>query len=192
MSFTPFCFRLGAKILRRSRRRRGFICNRETRERVQTNEEKSKRRHASPRFGDIYSVQLSVTPTDDRTCVTDTCSIFTEDPFPLCFSRTTSNNKQLLPTAGLCFRAPPLLLLWGFPLSVLPHRPSPLAVLASRLVPAFMHTPDRCLSRSRHALLLSYFTVLALCFLRGLHYRHPLNASLPFVFQVFAPKSSLG
>ena len=143
-------------------------------------------------FGDIYSVQLSVTPTDERTCVTDTCSIFTEDPFPLCFSRTTSNNKQLLPTAGLCFRAPPLLLLWGFPLSVLPHRPSPLAVLASRLVPAFMHTPDRCLSRSRHALLLSYFTVLALCFLRGLHYRHPLNASLPFVFQVFAPKSSLG
>ena len=97
------------------------------------------------RFGDIYSVQLSVTPTDERTCVTDTCSIFTEDPFPLCFSRTTSNNKQLLPTAGLCFRAPPLLLLWGFPLSVLPHRPSPLAVLASRLVPAFMHTPDRCL-----------------------------------------------
>ena len=96
-------------------------------------------------FGDIYSVQLSVTPTDERTCVTDTCSIFTEDPFPLCFSRTTSNNKQLLPTAGLCFRAPPLLLLWGFPLSVLPHRPSPLAVLASRLVPAFMHTPDRCL-----------------------------------------------
>lgn len=143
-------------------------------------------------FGDIYSVQLSVTPTDERTCVTDTCSIFTEDPFPLCFSRTTSNNKQLLPTAGLCFRAPPLLLLWGFPLSVLPHRPSPLAVLASRLVPAFMHTPDRCLSRSRHALLLSYFTVLALCSLRGLHYRHPLNASLPLVFQVFAPKSSLG
>jgi hypothetical protein len=25
-------------------------------------------------FGDIYSVQLSVTPTDERTCVTDTCS----------------------------------------------------------------------------------------------------------------------
>jgi hypothetical protein len=24
-------------------------------------------------FGDIYLVQLSVTPTDDRTCVTDTC-----------------------------------------------------------------------------------------------------------------------
>ena len=143
-------------------------------------------------FGDIVLAHFSVTPTDERTCVTDTCSIFTEDPFPLCFSRTTSNNKQLLPTAGLCFRAPPLLLLWGFPLSVLPHRPSPLAVLASRLVPAFMHTPDRCLSRSRHALLLSYFTVLALCFLRGLHYRHPLNASLPFVFQVFAPKSSLG
>jgi len=24
-------------------------------------------------FGDIYSVQLSVTPADERTCVTDTC-----------------------------------------------------------------------------------------------------------------------
>ena len=34
------------------------------------------------------------TPTDERTCVTDTCSISTEDPFPLCFSRTTSNNNN--------------------------------------------------------------------------------------------------
>ena len=42
----------------------------------------------------LYSVQLSVTPTDERTCVTDTCSISTEDPFPLCFSRTTSNNNN--------------------------------------------------------------------------------------------------
>ena len=36
--------------------------------------------HCRAGFGDIYSVQLSVTPTDERTCVTDTCSIFTEDP----------------------------------------------------------------------------------------------------------------
>ena len=31
-------------------------------------------------FGDIYLVQLSVTPTDERTCVTDTCSIFLVRP----------------------------------------------------------------------------------------------------------------
>jgi hypothetical protein len=54
-------------------------------------------------FGDIYSVQLSVTPTDERTCVTDTCSIFTEDPFPLCFSRTTSNNKTTSPHSWAVF-----------------------------------------------------------------------------------------
>ena len=98
----------------------------------------------------MYSVQLSVTPTDERTCVTDTCSIFTEDPFPLCFSRTTSNNKPnnkpFSPQLGC---VPGLLLSSsrGFHSACPPHRPSPLAVLAFRLVPAFTHTPGRCLFR---------------------------------------------
>ena len=74
---------------------------------------------------------------------------------------------------------------------------SPTARLHWRFWPPAWCLPSRthptvAFSRSRHALLLSYFTVLALCSLRGLHYRHPLNASLPLVFQVFAPKSSLG
>jgi len=142
-------------------------------------------------FGDIYSVQLSVTPTDERTCVTDTCSISAEDPFPLCFSRTTSNNK-ILPTAGLCSRAPPLLL-QGLSLCLPPTARLHGSVPAFRLVLALALTPGRCLLQETG---MPCFSPTSRCRpltpSRGLHYLHPLNASPPLLFQVFAPKNFLG
>jgi len=45
-------------------------------------------------FGDIYSVQLSVTPTDERTCVTYTCS---PPPRPAARVRMAAETGSLFP-----------------------------------------------------------------------------------------------
>ena len=110
----------------------------------------------------------------------------TEALLPLCFSRTTSNNKTLS-TAGLCSWAPPFLLR-GYH-SVRPHRPS------SRAVPGLLlgacpraHTRPFPTSRNRHALLLSYLTVSALSPSKGLHCLGPLNSSPPLFFFFCAQK----
>jgi len=115
----------------------------------------------TPGFGDIYSVQLSVTPTDERTCVTDTCSISTEDPFPLCFSRTTSNNNNS-PHSWAVFPGssspPPGVITQCAP-------PPPVSTGGFGLPPGACpraHTRPLPFSRNRHALLLSYLTVSAL------------------------------
>jgi hypothetical protein len=112
-----------------------------------------------------------------------------EDLFPLCFSRTTSNNKTL-PTAGLCSWAPPLLL-QGLSLCVPPtarlHGRSP----AFRLVLALALTPSRCLLRETG---MPCFSPTSRCRpltpSRGLRDLGPLNTSPPLLFQVLAPKNS--
>jgi len=99
-------------------------------------------------FGDIYSVQLSVTPTVERTCVTDTCSSFS---LRISFHSVSLEQHQTIRLSpqrgltGLCSWAPPFFLRSYH--SVRSHRPSSRAVPGLQLGACPRLTPSCCLLR---------------------------------------------
>jgi hypothetical protein len=140
-------------------------------------------------FGDIVLAQLSVTPTDERTCVTETCSVFL---LRISFHSVSLDQHETIRLSPQLGCVPGLLLSSSGAITLCaPHRPS------SRAVPGLLlgacphaHTQPLPTSRNRHALLLSYLTVSALNPLTRPALSRSLNASPPLLFQVFAPKNS--
>ena len=112
-------------------------------------------------FGDIVLAHFSVTPTDERTCVTETCSVFL---LRISFHSVSLDQHETIRLSPQLGCVPGLLLSSSGTVTLCaPHRPS------SRAVPGLLlgacphaHTQPLPTSRNRHALLLSYLTVSAL------------------------------